>query len=72
MNRNPSSIWDAIEPYFRVRDDLVKWLQESVPDLSILTKAVAKISAEIDKMVFAALAAVVGPTLGDVRQQLEH
>ena len=71
VNRNPNGIWDAIEPFFRVRDDLVKWLQESVPDLSILTQAVARISAEIDKMVFAALAAVVGPILGDVRQQLE-
>lgn len=71
VNRNPSGIWDAIEPFFRVRDDLVKWLQESAPDLDILTQAVAMISAEIDKMVFAALAAVVGPILGDVRQQLE-
>ena len=71
VNRNPSGIWDAIEPFFRVRDDLVKWLQASVPDLSILTQAVAKITAEMDKMVFAALAAVVGPILGDVRQQLE-
>ncbi|KAK0513269.1 hypothetical protein JMJ35_004255 [Cladonia borealis] len=71
VNRNPSGIWDAIEPFFRVRDDLVKWLQETAPDLGIFTEAVAKISAEIDKMVFAALASVVGPILGDVRQQLE-
>lgn len=71
LNRNPSGIWDAIEPFFRVRDDLVKWLQETAPDLGIFTEAVARISAEIDKMVFAALAAVVGPILGDVREQLE-
>ena len=71
VKRNPSGIWDAIEPFFRVRDDLVKWLQETAPDLGIFTEAVAKISAEIDKMVFAALASVVGPILGDVRQQLE-
>ena len=71
LNQNPSGIWDAIEPFFRVRDDIVKWLQESGPDLSIFTKPIAEISEAIDKMVFAALAEIVGPILGDLRQQLE-
>ena len=71
LNKNPSGIWDTIEPFFRVRDDFVKWLQESGPDLSILTSAIADISAAMDKMIFAALAEIIGPVLGDVRQQLE-
>lgn len=71
VNKNPSGIWNTIEPFFKVRDDMVKWLQESGPDLKFLTNAVAEISAAIDKMLFAALAQIVGPILGDVRQQLE-
>lgn len=71
VNQNPSGIWDAIEPFFSVRDDFVKWLQQRELNLDIITKTVAEISEGIDKMVFAAIAVVVGPILGDVRQQLE-
>lgn len=71
VNNNPSGIWNTIEPFFKVRDDIVKWLQESGPDLKFLTNAIAEISAAIDKMLFAALAQIVGPILGDIRQQLE-
>ena len=71
VNKNPSGIWDTIEPYFQARDDFVKWFQQSGPDLSIFTNAIAGISAAMDKMIYAALAEIIGPILGDVRQQLE-
>ena len=71
VNKNPSGIWDTVEPFFKVRDDFVRWLQESGPDLSIVTNVIAEISAAMDKMIFAALAEIIGPILGDVRQKLE-
>ena len=71
VNENPSGIWDAIEPFFRIRDDIVGWIQNNALDLEFFVSAIAEISGAIDKMLFAALAKIVGPILGDVRQKLE-
>ena len=71
LNKNPSGIWDAIEPFFRIRDDIVRWLQDTAPDLKFLTEPIAALSNAIDEMLFAALANIVGPILGNLRNELE-
>ena len=71
LNKNPSGIWNAIEPFFRIRDDIVRWLHDTTPDLKILTEPIAALSDAIDRMIFAALANILGPILGNLRDELE-
>lgn len=61
VNQNPSGIWDAIEPFFSVRDSIVRAIREAGPNFRFVVKPIAEISAKIDEMLFAALAAILGP-----------
>lgn len=71
LNETPSLLWDALQPIFRIRDKIVRWVYDHLI-VDAVANAIAKISTAIDKFVYAALGVVLSPVLKDISRALEQ
>jgi hypothetical protein len=47
----PERLWEALEPVFKLRDDIVKWVDEHLK-IRAVQDAIAGISTALDKLVY--------------------
>lgn len=65
----PNMLWEAIEPVFRLRDDIVKWVRENLA-IPVVKDVAIQISELLDELVFAVLAIYMKPVLENFRDIL--
>lgn len=75
LNETPSLLWEQLEPIFRVRDKIVRWVYDHLT-VDAVANAIAKISTAIDKLVYMVIGVFLSPVLKDISlalsQQAEH
>lgn len=71
LNETPALLWDALQPVFKLRDKIVRWVYDHLK-VDAVANAIAAISTAVDKMVYAALGAVLSPVLKDISAALSR
>ena len=66
----PERLWEAIEPVFKLRDDVVKWVDEHLK-IRAVQDALAAISTALDKLVYWVLGIFLRPVLKDISAALQ-
>ena len=67
----PERLWEAIEPVFKLRDDIVKWIDEHLK-IKAVQDALAGISTALDKLVYWIVGIFLGPVLKDISAALQE
>ena len=70
LTKAPELLWQAIEPVFRLRDNIVMWISENLK-IKAVQDAVASISTALDKMVYYVIGIFLGPVLIEISQALK-
>ena len=70
LTKAPEMLWQAIEPVFRLRDNIVKWISEHLK-IKAVQNAIASISTALDKMVYYVIGVFLGPVLIEISQALK-
>lgn len=70
----PNSLWQAIEPAFRLRDNIARFLQDNVSIHlpSFISTPIQAISDAVDQFVFAIIGVFVKPIMGKIREMLQE
>ncbi len=71
LNKAPNRLWDALEPVFKLRDDIVKWIYDNLT-LEPVQNAIAAISTALDKLVYWVIGIFLGPVLIDISKALKN
>lgn len=71
LNETPAMLWEALQPIFKVRDKIVRWVYDHLT-IDAVANAIAKISTAIDKFIYAALGVVLSPVLKDISGVLQQ
>ena len=71
LNATPGLLWEQLEPIFRIRDNIVRWVYDHLT-VDAVANAIASISTALDKFVYGILGIFLGPVLKDVHQALSH
>lgn len=67
----PNSLWQKVEPAFRLRDNIARWLTENISiNIPIISGLIASLSEAIDEFVFAILGVFVKPIIDEIRKIL--
>lgn len=69
LNETPGLLWDQIQPVFRLRDKIVRWVYDHLT-VDAVANAIAAISTALDKLVYMILGVFLGPVLKDVHKIL--
>lgn len=69
LNETPAMLWDALQPIFKLRDKIVRWIYDHLT-VNAVANAIATLSTAVDKMIYAALGAVLSPVLKDINAAL--
>ena len=67
----PERLWEALEPVFKLRDDIVKWVDEHLK-IRAVQDGLAAISTALDKLVYWIIGIFLGPVLKDVSAALKN
>ena len=70
LDKKPELLWESLEPVFRLRDDVVKWVYDHLT-VRAVQDALAAISTAIDKLVYMILGIFLGPLLGEFSKILK-
>lgn len=70
LNDTPSLLWEQVQPVFKVRDKIVRWVYDHLT-VDAIANAIAAISTALDKLVYAVIGVFVGPVLKDISQVLQ-
>jgi len=71
LNETPELLWNQLEPVFRLRDRIVRWVYDHLM-VDAVANAIATISTALDKLVYKILGIFLGPVLKDVSAALNH
>lgn len=70
LNETPSLLWESVQPVFRVRDKIVRWVYDHLT-VDAVANAIAAISTALDKLVYMVIGVFVGPVLKDISNALQ-
>lgn len=65
LNETPGLLWEQLQPIFRVRDKIVRWVYDHLV-VDAVANAIAKISTAIDKLVYMVIGVFLSPVLKDI------
>lgn len=71
LNEAPNLLWEQLQPIFRVRDKIVRWVYDHLT-IDAVANAIAAISIALDKLVYAVIGIFLGPVLKDVSRALSR
>lgn len=71
LEESPEKLWKSLEPVFKLRDDIVKWVYDNLT-VRAVQDALAAISTAIDKMVYMVLGIFLGPLLSEFSKILKE
>ena len=67
----PDRLWQQLEPIFRLRDDIVKWVWDNLT-IKPIQDAIAAISTALDKLVYWVIGIFLKPVLADISKALQE
>ena len=70
LEEKPEKLWDSIEPVFKLRDDVAKWINDHLK-IRAVQDALASISTAIDKLVYMVLGIFLSPLLTEFSKVLK-
>lgn len=70
LESKPEALWTSLEPVFKLRDDIVKWIYDHLT-IRAVQDALAAISTAIDKLVYMVLGIFLGPLLSEFSKLLK-
>ena len=70
LDSKPERLWQSLEPVFKLRDDVVKWVYDHLT-VRAVQDAIAAISAAIDRLVYMVLGIFLGPLLDEFSRTLK-
>lgn len=70
LEKKPEALWDSLEPVFRLRDDIAKWVDDHLT-VRAVQDVLAAISTAIDKLVYMVLGIFLGPLLSEFSKILK-
>lgn len=70
LEKKPELLWNSLEPVFKLRDDIVKWVYDHLT-VRAVQDALAAISTAIDKLVYMVLGIFLGPLLSEFSKILK-
>ena len=70
LETKPERLWESLEPVFRLRDNIVKWVYDHLT-VRAVQDALAAISDAIDKLVYMVLGIFLGPLLSEFSKVLK-
>ena len=70
LETKPERLWESLEPVFRLRDNIVKWVYDHLT-VRAVQDALAAISDAIDKLVYMVLGIFLGPLLNEFSKVLK-
>ena len=70
LDSKPERLWQSLEPVFKLRDDIVKWVYDHLT-VRAVQDAIAAISAAVDKLVYMILGIFLGPLLSEFSKVLK-
>ena len=65
LNETPSLLWEQLQPIFRVRDKIVRWVYDHLM-VDAVANAIAAISTALDKLVYMVIGVFLGPVFRDI------
>ncbi|KAK5941191.1 hypothetical protein PMZ80_006468 [Knufia obscura] len=75
LNKTPTLLWEQVQPFFRIRDKIVRWVYDHLT-VDAVANAIAAISTALDKLIYMVIGVFLGPVLKDIggalHQQSEH
>lgn len=70
LESTPELLWKSLEPVFKLRDDIVKWVYDHLA-IRAVQDAIAAISTAIDKLVYMVLGIFLTPLLSQFSEVLK-
>ena len=70
LETKPERLWESLEPVFRLRDNIVKWVYDHLT-VRAVQDALAAISDAVDKLVYMILGIFLGPLLTEFSKVLK-
>lgn len=70
LENSPELLWKSLEPVFKLRDDVVKWIHDHLT-VRPVQDAIAAISTAIDKLVYMVLGIFLTPLLSEISKALK-
>jgi hypothetical protein len=70
LEKKPEILWESLEPVFKLRDDIIKWVYNHLT-VRAVQDALAAISTAIDKLVYIVLGIFLEPLLSEFSKILK-
>ncbi len=71
LQEAPDLLWDSIEPFFRLRDNIIRWTYDHLT-VRAVQDALAAISTAVDRLVYTVLGVFLRPLLGQIAAALQE